>query len=597
MKRSTYSAWLRNLFAMIAVIALFGFGLIPKPAHADTTCVGDCNSDSQVTVDEILTMVNIALGTIPLTPACPAGDANNDGQITVDEILTAVNNALSGCPTSEARCGDGHIDTDLGEECDNGGVCLGGSHAGEACKSEDDCGAGENGVCVLGSNAESACDPADPDACPGGTCLKCQAQGGKGCAANCTEETNIEMDLVPGVLSGTGVAPGTSGSVVYTDTPLGALVLPFQEGTKQTLAFGKMRDGIVPAVVLADTVFFPEIPIQSLACACVRGVADKTCGGYLQEATGNCSLTTTTACTHNSDCPSGETCAHTFATDCTPGYVAGTCHETSPQSCSADTECPEVTLPDQTKLQKCVGNICADCRVDSDCAGLGGGTCDMHACDGKNPCWFVTGPGTSGSEVINCGDEWPGVNLYFSEDSRGSLDPDECNPVLGGPDYVPPNPQFPLCGDPPVIAFSGTGPVGSAVTVSTTAIGNPPGACDAQPENFCTDTEPYETRGFPETLPLVTGIAEGLIYNANQINGDTICNCPFGVTGCDASECVVDDTHPHGGHTSLGIPMTATPNVCTGTASISGLGTAGAFTALSQNTTNDQVITNILVAK
>jgi hypothetical protein len=59
-------------------------------------CVGDCNGNGQVTVDEILTMVNIALGNADVS-ACGAGDANEDGQITVDEILTAVNNALNGC--------------------------------------------------------------------------------------------------------------------------------------------------------------------------------------------------------------------------------------------------------------------------------------------------------------------------------------------------------------------------------------------------------------------------------------------------------------------------------------------------------------------
>ncbi|HXQ24070.1 MAG TPA: hypothetical protein VN812_20480 [Candidatus Acidoferrales bacterium] len=49
-----------------------------------------------MTVDEILTMVNIALGNTPVT-TCEAGDANHDGQITIDEIFTAVNNALNGC--------------------------------------------------------------------------------------------------------------------------------------------------------------------------------------------------------------------------------------------------------------------------------------------------------------------------------------------------------------------------------------------------------------------------------------------------------------------------------------------------------------------
>jgi hypothetical protein len=59
-------------------------------------CVGDCGDDGAVTVDEILTMVNVALGNAQVSD-CNAGDANGDGQITVDEILTAVNNVLYGC--------------------------------------------------------------------------------------------------------------------------------------------------------------------------------------------------------------------------------------------------------------------------------------------------------------------------------------------------------------------------------------------------------------------------------------------------------------------------------------------------------------------
>lgn len=61
-----------------------------------SACVGDCTGGGQVTVDEILTAVNIALGNAAVAD-CPAGDANHDGQITVDEILTAVNNALNAC--------------------------------------------------------------------------------------------------------------------------------------------------------------------------------------------------------------------------------------------------------------------------------------------------------------------------------------------------------------------------------------------------------------------------------------------------------------------------------------------------------------------
>ncbi|MGD0948767.1 MAG: hypothetical protein ABSA52_15235 [Candidatus Binatia bacterium] len=43
--------------------------------------------------------MSIALGNSALT-ACGAGDANADGEITIDEILAAVNVALSGCSGS-----------------------------------------------------------------------------------------------------------------------------------------------------------------------------------------------------------------------------------------------------------------------------------------------------------------------------------------------------------------------------------------------------------------------------------------------------------------------------------------------------------------
>jgi hypothetical protein len=68
-------------------------------ATAAQICVGDCNKDSNVTVDEILTMVNIALGNKPLT-ACEAGNSNGDLEITIDEILIAVNHALRTCAES-----------------------------------------------------------------------------------------------------------------------------------------------------------------------------------------------------------------------------------------------------------------------------------------------------------------------------------------------------------------------------------------------------------------------------------------------------------------------------------------------------------------
>ena len=63
-------------------------------------CVGDCNNDGLITVDEVLQGVNIALGTLSLGQ-CPLLDMNGDGAVTIDEILVAVSNALDGCPTGE----------------------------------------------------------------------------------------------------------------------------------------------------------------------------------------------------------------------------------------------------------------------------------------------------------------------------------------------------------------------------------------------------------------------------------------------------------------------------------------------------------------
>jgi hypothetical protein len=69
--------------------------------HPGTTCgslfpwphPGDCHLDGHTTVDELVTMVGIAIGTLP--PAyCVNGDLNHDGRITVDEIISAVNAAL-----------------------------------------------------------------------------------------------------------------------------------------------------------------------------------------------------------------------------------------------------------------------------------------------------------------------------------------------------------------------------------------------------------------------------------------------------------------------------------------------------------------------
>lgn len=62
-------------------------------------CLGDCDADGQVRIDELLTMVNIAFGDVS-TGACPAALAGDRETIQIDALVGAVNAALSGCEPS-----------------------------------------------------------------------------------------------------------------------------------------------------------------------------------------------------------------------------------------------------------------------------------------------------------------------------------------------------------------------------------------------------------------------------------------------------------------------------------------------------------------
>ena len=81
----------------ILTVAVCAAVLCSGTARARGQCVGDCSGSGAVAVNDLITMVNIALGNSDVA-ACRAGDADGGGTITINEIITAVNNDLNGCP-------------------------------------------------------------------------------------------------------------------------------------------------------------------------------------------------------------------------------------------------------------------------------------------------------------------------------------------------------------------------------------------------------------------------------------------------------------------------------------------------------------------
>ena len=81
---------------VLAIPILWMVGATPIYA-----CTGDCNGDGQVTIDELLIGVNIALDLMPLS-ACPTFDVNMDGIVSINELIVAVDDALHACSAPTA---------------------------------------------------------------------------------------------------------------------------------------------------------------------------------------------------------------------------------------------------------------------------------------------------------------------------------------------------------------------------------------------------------------------------------------------------------------------------------------------------------------
>lgn len=83
------------------LVGVVCWGAVVTTAPAGAACSGDCGSDGEVTVDELIVAVNIALGVAPAS-RCVSVDTSGDGEVTVDEVIAAVSQALVGCTQNVA---------------------------------------------------------------------------------------------------------------------------------------------------------------------------------------------------------------------------------------------------------------------------------------------------------------------------------------------------------------------------------------------------------------------------------------------------------------------------------------------------------------
>src|SRR5207247_874599 len=91
--------WIARIIAVLLVT------FSPRPSAAQpatqSLCAGDCNGDGEVAIDDLITMVNVLLGGVPLN-ACPYLSACEVTCLPL--IIRAVNEVLGECaaaaPTS-----------------------------------------------------------------------------------------------------------------------------------------------------------------------------------------------------------------------------------------------------------------------------------------------------------------------------------------------------------------------------------------------------------------------------------------------------------------------------------------------------------------
>jgi hypothetical protein len=654
-------------------------------------CTGDCNGDLAVRASDIARIIQTILrcgpcaGAIPggvatgcggFLGGCPAADFNpTDNCLRAGELAKIKDNVLrtpalqtpgacasgpSATPTLAASptptptatsavtprlCGNGIVDAGAGEDCDDGGTCIGGTNANTHCTSEADCMG--SGVCEGGINIERVCD-VDAD-CPGSSCIHCKTMGGDGCAANCTFETTLNTSLVPGSPANSP-APGTSSAVVRTDGAITTLPLALSGSLVQV--YGKERNGMIPFVQPANGLKYSAIKVGTVACACVRAAAFKSCGGTIFNKDGSLTTNCTPLYTKgDSECIGQKPCTFvhgpgnsatgivgcngldaanlffaqdagqppggtptpyppaptpppgagqpiiTLGNDCECTNDAGcgtgqTCNLSGAAkgrcSCLADADCPQAP---QIGIGVCPRNCAGSpfgaikCTSDADC---GGGTCPVGACIPS-----VCATGLACPTGQSCTTGGPGSTLTLSSTAIGTVQP---------PQFAKPNICNVTLGPTPSVATAGYGAdkIYCYNCAGGTNKGKPCGTDADCPGSFCSDDDPEGCVGGSNAgQPCSTDLdcPGGTCVNARG----SIQTLPV-VSGTATG--LITNAFFQGGNTikSLGpFSVVGAKTDCAlltaPTPSSSGAATAGVFGQLNQPQLADSVVTNLLVTQ
>ena len=89
------TGWRAVRIGALAMLAGTLCAALPS-AGAAAQCVGDCDGNNAVEINDLILGVNIALRTQPVT-ACPAFDCQSSGTVPINCLVQGVNNALNGC--------------------------------------------------------------------------------------------------------------------------------------------------------------------------------------------------------------------------------------------------------------------------------------------------------------------------------------------------------------------------------------------------------------------------------------------------------------------------------------------------------------------